>query len=165
MFQVEATLPDAETKEIEVTGQASNGRELLLNIPPRLGSFDKSRSGKGLLMSHGSVKESPSSGGFLRGLSFKKKKILFDVEETSLLNAETSRGEDNRFNGMSNRPVFSWKRSTSLPVAHGSNLSTSVTIPSSARVYTEQHEVLIFHLIFFQLFIGFIIKLSYGFEG
>lgn len=152
MFQGEVTLPDAEKKEIEVMGQTSSGTELSLDIPPRPAGFDGCRNGKGLLMSHGSVKESPSSsGGFLRGLSFKKKKILSDVEESSLLNAETSAVEDKRLSGINNRPAFFWKRSTSLPVAHVSNLSTSITMPSSARVHAEPHEVVIVHLPF-QLF-------------
>lgn len=143
VFQGGATLPvpDAETKEIQVTGQTSGTRELSSNIPPTPAGFDRSRSGEG----------TPSSpGGFLRGLSFTKKKFLFDVEETSLLNADS---EDNRYIGTNNRPAFSWKRSTSLPVAHGSNLSTSTAMPSSAPFHAEQHEVLIVHLLFLLFFI------------
>ncbi|CAM8944117.1 unnamed protein product [Rhodiola kirilowii] len=134
------TLTDSEKKEIEGIGRNGGEREKLsLNIPPRPMGFERNRSGKGLLVSHGSVESSPSTGGFIRALSFKKKCNLFHVEETSPLNPETS-ASDGRSSGVNNKPTFSWKRCTSLPVKHASNLSPSITMPSSARNSDEQHK-------------------------
>uniref|UniRef100_A0A7N0T7R2 RING-CH-type domain-containing protein n=1 Tax=Kalanchoe fedtschenkoi TaxID=63787 RepID=A0A7N0T7R2_KALFE len=133
------TIPADEREEIVDMGSGGGQRELSVNIPPKPMGFGRSHSGKGLLVSHGSVKGSPSSGGFLRGLSFKKRTNLFDVEENSLLNLETNT-TDNRLNIINHGSSFSWKRCTSLPVTPAANLSPSITVPSSAWVPSEQHK-------------------------
>lgn len=140
----EASSPQANLQILERTNEVvidSGPREkrpdLSLQIPPRSVNFVNSRSGKGLLQSQGSVKGISPSKGLLRGLSFKKKTALPDGERSSLLNSDSKpTAESPRLSNFMD--VFNWKRSNSLPVSHASNLSPSVSTPTSARPYNER---------------------------
>ncbi|KAK3039030.1 hypothetical protein RJ639_027515 [Escallonia herrerae] len=126
------------SNEVECSGASVKRSDLYLQIPPRHGGFGNSHSGKGLLQSP-SMKESTSSGGFLRGLSFKKKATASDGERSFLLNSDPKTAPQSPVlaNVMSK---LSWQRCTSLPVTPASNLSPSASIPASARTYGERHK-------------------------
>ena len=125
------------TNEVTDSGPKEKRPDLSLQIPPRPVHFCNSRNGKGLLQSQGSMKGISPSRGFLRGLSFKKKSTLPDGEKSSLLNSDSKpTAESPRLASFMN--VFTWKRCTSLPVSHASNLSPSVSTPNSARMYDER---------------------------
>ncbi|GLT59662.1 hypothetical protein SLA2020_324700 [Shorea laevis] len=133
--QADAQTVEASTENVSKPGASGKRSDLLLQVPPRpLGFGGGSRSGKGLLQSQGSYKGASSSGGFLRGLSFKKKGALPDGERSFLLNS------DSKATPESPSSSFSWQRCTSLPVTHASNLSPSVSMPSSARTSAEQQK-------------------------
>ncbi|KAF2287730.1 hypothetical protein GH714_002481 [Hevea brasiliensis] len=108
---------------------------------PRPIGFGTCRSGKGLIHSQNSSKGSSSSGGLLRGLSFKKKGVVVvphgETERSFLINSDPTTAPDS--------PVMAslrsaWKRCTSLPVTPASNLSPSVSTPISARMHGESHK-------------------------
>ncbi|KAK2992672.1 hypothetical protein RJ640_014922 [Escallonia rubra] len=124
------------SNEVECSGASVKRSDLYLQIPPRHGGFGNSHSGKGLLQSP-SIKESTSSGGFLRGLSFKKKATASDGERSFLLNSDPKTAPQSPIlaNVMSK---LSWQRS--LPVTPASNLSPSASTPASARTYGERHK-------------------------
>lgn len=83
--------------------------DLTLQVPPRPGDFQKSRSGKGLLQS----------------ISFKKKKTVSEGERSSLLSSDSKAPLES--------PAFSdispWPKCASVPVTPASNLS-----PQKSRV-------------------------------
>lgn len=128
------------------SGTSVRRSDLSLQIPPRHGGFGNSRSGKGLLQSPSVTNGSSSSGGFIRGLSFKKKVTAPDAEKSSLLRSDPKKAPES--------PVLanfvsklSWERCTSLPVTHASNMSPSVSMPASARTYGEQSKSNVSHSI------------------
>lgn len=110
--------------------------DLSLQIPPKTPiGFGSSRSGKFSTSSQDASSGSPSTRGFLRGLSFKKKVTIADGEKSSLLNQDLKTTPES--------PVlanfrFSWKKCASVPVTPASNLSPSASTPSSTRTYSER---------------------------
>ncbi|KAJ9181983.1 hypothetical protein P3X46_006023 [Hevea brasiliensis] len=139
----QGVLKHMEPSNEEVSTPEPGGRRLDLSvqIPPRPIGFGTSRSGKGLIHSQNSSKGSSSSGGLLRGLSFKKKGVVVvpdgETERSFLINSDPTTAPDS--------PVMAslrsaWKRCTSLPVKPASNLSPSVSTPISARMHGESHK-------------------------
>ncbi|KAA8527504.1 hypothetical protein F0562_034781 [Nyssa sinensis] len=125
------------TTEVVKSGPSVRRTDLSLQVPPRPLGFGTSRSGKGLLQSQGSSNGSSSPGGFLRGLSFKKKVTAPDSVKSSLLNSDPKAAPES--------PVLAnflsaWKRCTSLPVTPASNLSPSASTPASARTLGERQK-------------------------
>lgn len=74
--------------------------------------------------------------GFFRALSFKKKNVPGD-ESRSLLDPAVQ-PESPVVAKL--KSMFTWNRSTSLPVKHDSNVSPSIPSPVSARTYSEQQK-------------------------
>lgn len=126
-----------ENEEVTDSGPTARHSNLSLQIPPRPFGFDSGHSGKGLLQSQGSLTSSTSSGGLLRGLSFKRKASATDGERSSLLNSDTHAAPESPIL-VNLKSAFSWERSSSLPVTHASNSSPSVSTPISARTSKEQ---------------------------
>ncbi|OMO53749.1 Zinc finger, RING-CH-type [Corchorus capsularis] len=135
--QAEFPILEPSDKEASKPGPSGRRADLSLQIPPKPLGFG-GRSGKGLLQSQGSAKGSSSPGGFLRGLSFKKKAVVADGERSSLLtpDSKTNLESPNMASFPSPFP-FNWKRCTSLPVTPASNLSPSVSTPPSERETSE----------------------------
>ncbi|XP_057993190.1 uncharacterized protein LOC110670873 [Hevea brasiliensis] len=136
---LQAVLKHGEPSNEEASNPEPGGRRLDLSvqIPPKPIGFGTSRSGNGLIHSKNSCKGSSSSGGLLRGLSFKKKGVVPDGERSFLLKSDPTTAPDS--------PVMAslrsaWKRCTSLPVTPTSNLSPSVSTPISARMPGESHK-------------------------
>jgi hypothetical protein len=126
-------------KEVSDPGPSGKRPDISLQIPPKPIGFGSSRNGKVLLQSQGSSKGSLTSGGILRGLSFKKKGTLSDGERSFLLNSDPKTAPESPI--MANlKSAFSWQRCTSLPVTHAPNLSPSVSTPTSARTFNERHK-------------------------
>ncbi|XP_015573353.1 uncharacterized protein LOC8262371 isoform X1 [Ricinus communis] len=134
--QADLKLAEPSNGEISNPGPNTKRSDLLVQVPPRPVGFGPSRSGKGLMPSQNSCKGSSSSGGFLRGLSFKKKGAVPDGERSFLLNSDPKTSPDSPIVA-SLRSAFSWQRCTSLPVTPASNLSPSVSTPVSARLPGE----------------------------
>ncbi|XP_058202165.1 uncharacterized protein LOC131316750 isoform X3 [Rhododendron vialii] len=110
--------------------------DLSLQIPTKPPiSFGSSRSGKNLLQSQDASSGSPSSRGFFRGLSFKKKVTITDAEKSSLLNPDLKTTPESPVLEYS---TFSWKKCASVPVTPASNLSPYASTPSSTRTYSER---------------------------
>ncbi|KAG8658776.1 hypothetical protein MANES_03G190100v8 [Manihot esculenta] len=125
----------------EVSNPEPGGRRLHLSvqIPPKPVGLDTSRSGKGYVHPQNSCKgsSSSSSGGLLRGLSFKKKGVVPDSERSFLINSDHTTVPES--------PVMAnlrsaWQRCTSLPVTPASNLSPAVSTPISAKMPSESHK-------------------------
>ncbi|KAL4312010.1 hypothetical protein GQ457_01G002170 [Hibiscus cannabinus] len=134
----QASSPTLEPLDNKPSKPGTSGRpsDLSLQIPPRPVGFG-SRSGKGLLQSQGSSKGGSSPGGFLRGLSFKKKGNTVDGERSSLLTPDGKNSPESPSLTGFPSPFF-WKRCTSLPVTPASNLSPSVTMPGAERMAGER---------------------------
>ncbi|XP_065863544.1 uncharacterized protein [Euphorbia lathyris] len=133
-------LKHGESSSGEASILGPNGRRLDLSvqIPPRPVGFGPNRSGKGPIQSQNSSKvTNSSSGGLLRGLSFKKKAALPDGERSFLLNSDSEMPPKSPVMATL-KSTFSWQRCTSLPPArHASNFSPSVSTPISARMPGE----------------------------
>ncbi|XP_038709310.1 uncharacterized protein LOC120004126 isoform X1 [Tripterygium wilfordii] len=132
---------EEEVSKGEVLDSGPSGRrsDLSLQIPHKPIGFGSSHSGKGLLKSQASNIGSPSSGGFLRGLSFKKKISIAEGERSSLLNSDSRTALESPIVA-SFKAAFSWKRSTSLPLSHEAGFSPSIPTPTSARMPGERHK-------------------------
>ncbi|KAG5559988.1 hypothetical protein RHGRI_003315 [Rhododendron griersonianum] len=110
--------------------------DLSLQIPTKPPiSFGSSRSGKNLLQSQDASSGSPSSRGFFRGLSFKKKVTITEAEKSSLLNPDLKTTPESP---VLENSTFSWKKCASVPVTPASNLSPYASTPSSTRTYSER---------------------------
>ncbi|KAJ8767530.1 hypothetical protein K2173_017599 [Erythroxylum novogranatense] len=120
------------TEEGLKSGPSGRRLDLSLQIPSRPLGFGTNR-GKGLLESQNSAKGSSSSGGLLRGLSFKKKVGAPDAERSFLLNSDPKAVPDSPVIARL-KSAFSWHRCTSLPVRREPDLTPSITTPVSARL-------------------------------
>lgn len=133
---------DVITISEEQSTSGSNGKHpnLSLEIPPKTVVVTNIQGGEGSLQSQDPTRSGPSSlGGFLRGLSFKKKSNLHDGEKSYLLNSDPQAvsGCSALANAVSD---FSWTRCASLPgPAHES--SSAVATPASARTSGEQQKL------------------------
>lgn len=126
------------------SGPSIRRGDLSLQVPPRPAIFGNSRSGKSLYQSPGVLSASSSAAGFLRALSFKKKPTAADGERSSLLYSDPKVPPESPVlpNSFSR---ISWKRSTSLPVTPATNLSPSVSTPTSARTFSERNRSNVSH--------------------
>ncbi|KAJ7955024.1 RING/U-box superfamily protein [Quillaja saponaria] len=122
-----------EGSDIEVNERRPH---ISLQIPPRPLGFGSSRGGRSLAQTPSLSKDSPSSGGFLKALSFKRKAVAPNGERSSLLSTDNTTAP-NVPNAANISSPLSWKRCTSLPVTPASNLSPSVSTPASARMFSE----------------------------
>jgi len=119
----------------------SNGKQpnLSLQIPPKPVIFSNFQGGEASFQPQVSSRSgASSSGGFLRGLSFKKKINLPDAEKSYLLGPNTQ--------AVAGSPTvahikskYNWTRCMSLP-GPASQFSPSVTTPASARTASEHQK-------------------------
>ncbi|KAJ8441721.1 hypothetical protein Cgig2_019108 [Carnegiea gigantea] len=132
---------DGITLNEEQSTSGSNGKQpnLYLQIPPKPVIFSHFQGGEASFQPQVSSRSgATSSGGFLRGLSFKKKSNSPDGEKSYLLNTDTQ--------AVAGSPTlahikskFNWARCTSLP-GPSSQFSPSVATPASARTASEQQK-------------------------
>lgn len=132
---------DGITLNEEQSTSGSNGKQpnLFLQIPPKPVMFSHFQGGEASFQPQVSSRSgATSSGGFLRGLSFKKKSNSPDGEKSYLLNSDTQAvaGSPTLVHIKSN---FNWTRCTSLP-GPSSQFSPSVATPASARTASEQQK-------------------------
>lgn len=125
----------------EESTSGSNGKHpiLSLQIPAKPMVFTNFQGGEASLPPQPSSRcGTSSSGGFLRGLSFKKKSSSPDGEKSYLLNSDTQvvSGSPTVTHVMSK---FNWTRCTSLP-GPALESSPSVATPASARTSSEQQK-------------------------
>ncbi|KAJ4826283.1 hypothetical protein Tsubulata_048905 [Turnera subulata] len=132
--QTGLTNGEPSKEEASTAGPSGRRTDLSLQIPPRAVGFGTSR-----IQSQNSYKGSPSSGGLFRAFSLKKKAAQPDGERSSLLNSDPTMAPESPIVA-SLKSAFSWKRCTSLPVTHASNLSPSVRTPASARLPGESNK-------------------------
>ncbi|XP_042516440.1 uncharacterized protein LOC122090787 [Macadamia integrifolia] len=129
---------DPTNKKVTLPGPSGRRSDLSLQIPP-ISGVGNSCVVKGLLQSQNSFKGGLSPRGFLRGVSFKHKAAAPDGEKRSLLNPDPRAVPES--SGMTNSSAkASWKRCISLPVTPASNLSPSVSTPTTARKWIEKQK-------------------------
>ncbi|KAK1408613.1 hypothetical protein QVD17_40539 [Tagetes erecta] len=112
----------------EVKSPEKNRRPSDLSIPKKRVHFGTPGS---------SSKGGTSPWGFFKSLSFKKKNVPGHDETSSLLHP-AAQPESPTVTKL--KSMFTWNRSTSLPVKHESNVSPLIPSPVSARTYSEQQK-------------------------
>lgn len=125
----------------EASPSCSNGKlpHLSLRVPQRHVDFSSGLDKSGPLSSEVPSKSgSSSSGGFLRGLSFKKKGTPTENERSFLLNSDLQAGSASPLAHTMSK--FKWERCTSLPVPPATVLSPAVSGPAPARTSSGQQK-------------------------
>lgn len=158
-MQADIQIEGPSNEETSNPGPSGRRPDLSLQVPPRPLGFGSSRTGKASLQSQRSYKGSSSPGGFLRGLSFKKKGNVSDGERSSLLSSDSPTGPGSPIIA-SIASAFSWQRCTSLPVTSASNLSPSVSMPASARTSGEHHKANVSYICYVLLVHNFVCFVS-----
>ncbi|KAK4425776.1 hypothetical protein Salat_1771600 [Sesamum alatum] len=130
---------DMEARNVVAnSGPSKRSSDLTLQIPPRPVGLAGSRSGKFAPQSPGVVSGSPSTGGFLRAFSFKKRSTRSEGIRSSLLSSDPKASPESP--EYSNRASkVNWTRCTSLPVTPASHLSPHIIVPASASERQRQH--------------------------
>lgn len=135
--------PQADSAKASLTSSPSaRSSDLSLQIPPRNVVIGSKNHTKCLLQSPDVPKGSSSSGGLLRGLSFKRKAAVstttHDSERSSLLRLDHKLALESP--DFANSPSsLHWKRCTSLPVTPALNPSSSPT-PTPTRAFSERQK-------------------------
>ncbi|KAL8161936.1 hypothetical protein V2J09_013425 [Rumex salicifolius] len=125
------------SEEASTSSKNARNPHLSLQIPSRSVDISNVQGGKDLLQSQSSAKSS-STGGFLRGLSFKKKANTIDSEKSCLLNSGHQAVAQSPTLSKNTVSKFNWERCTSLPGPHTLDSLNSVPTPKSARTFIEQ---------------------------